>query len=99
MAIDRKRYLVAYDIRDDKRLRRVHKAMKGYGWPMQYSVFVCDLDAMELTAMRTDLGKLIHHANDSIAMIDLGEPGERGRRCFTFMGIAPELPHSGPVVI
>ena len=99
MAPGRKRYLVAYDIRDDKRLRRVHKTMKGYGWSMQYSVFVCDLDAMELTSMKTDLGRLIHHALDSIAVIDLGEPSERGRRCFTFMGIAPQIPEAGPVVL
>ena len=55
----RRRYLVAYDIREDKRLRRVHKTMKGYGWSLQYSVFICDLDTMELLAMRSDLGR--HH--------------------------------------
>ena len=27
----RRCYLVCYDIRDPKRLRRVHKTMKGYG--------------------------------------------------------------------
>ena len=95
----RKRYLVAYDIREDKRLRRVHKTMKGYGWALQYSVFVCDLDAMELLAMRTDLGETIHHALDSIAIVDLGPPDGRGSDCFHFMGVANRLPTSGPVII
>ena len=95
----RRRYLVAYDIREDKRLRRVHKTMKGYGWSLQYSVFICDLDSMELLAMRTDLGDIIHHALDSIAIVDLGAPGERGSECFQFMGLASRLPTSGPVVI
>lgn len=99
MAHGRQRYLVAYDIRDDKRLRRVHKTMKAYGWAMQYSVFLCDLDPMELTAMRLDLGQLIHHTVDSIAIIDLGPPADRGRRCFSFMGAAPDLPTSGPVIL
>ena len=95
----RKRYLVAYDIREDKRLRRVHKTMKGYGWSMQYSVFICDLDAMELLAMKTDLGEIIHHALDSIAIVDLGAPDERGSDCFRFMGVANRLPASGAVII
>ena len=95
----RKRYLVAYDIREDKRLRRVHKTMKGYGWALQYSVFVCDLDAMELLAMRTDLGEIIHYALDSIAIVDLGSPDGRGSDCFQFMGVANRLPTAGPVII
>ena len=60
MGSGRKRYLLAYDIRDSKRLRQVHKIMKSFGWPMQYSVFICDLDAMELTALRTELAATIH---------------------------------------
>ena len=90
---------MAYDIREDKRLRRVHKTMKGYGWSLQYSVFICDLDAMELLAMRTDLGDIIHHTLDSIAIVDLGAPAERGSECFQFMGVASRLPASGPVII
>ena len=95
----RKRYLVCYDIRDDKRLRRVHKTMKGYGWPLQYSVFICDLDRIELLGLRTDLGEVIHHALDSIAIVDLGDPSERGSECFQFMGAGTRLPTSGPVIV
>lgn len=95
----RKRYLVCYDIRDPGRLRRVHKKMKSFGWPMQYSIFVCDLDSMELFSLRTAIGSLIHHGMDSVAMIDCGDPKERGRACFEFLGPLPELPTSGPVVL
>jgi CRISPR-associated protein Cas2 len=99
MSRGRRRYLVAYDIREDKRLRRVHKTLKAYGWPMQYSVFLCDLDGIELMSMRMDLGALIQHREDSIAIVDLGEPAERGVQCFSFMGIAPDLPKVGPVIL
>lgn len=95
----RHRYLVAYDIREDRRLRAVHRTMKGYGWSMQYSVFVCDLDVMELLDMKTDIAAIIDHAADSIAVVDLGIPEERGRRCFDFMGVAPRLPTRGPVIL
>ncbi len=99
MAKGRKRYLVAYDIRNDRRLRLVHKTMQGYGWAMQYSVFICDLDFMELIGLRTDLGAIINHSTDSIAIIDLGKPEDRGSKCFSFMGQSNSLPTSGPVII
>ena len=99
MARGRKRYLVAYDIRDDKRLRRVYKTMQAYGWAMQYSVFICDLDAMELIELRTELGAIINYGEDSIAIIDLGHPEDRGSKCFSFMGQSNPLPTSGPVII
>lgn len=95
----RRRYLIAYDIRDDHRLRAVQRTMKGYGWRMQYSVFICDLDAIELLTLRADIDALINHTNDSIALIDLGKPDERGTACFEFMGAPPRLPTTGPLIL
>lgn len=95
----RRRYLVAYDIRESARLRKVHRTVKGFGWSMQYSVFVCDLDAMEMIDMKLQLAEIIDNWSDSIAIIDVGFPSERGRRNFDFLGQAPSLPRSGPVII
>ena len=99
MADHRRRFLVAYDIRDDRRLRKVHKLAKGFGWPMQYSVFICDLDGVERFALEGALCECIHQGLDSVAFIDLGDPSERGRQCFSFLGPAPKLPTTGPVII
>ena len=35
-------FLVAYDIRCPKRLRKVHREIKSQGMAIQYSVFLCD---------------------------------------------------------
>jgi CRISPR-associated protein Cas2 len=51
----RRRYLVAYDIREDRRLRNVATCMEGYGERIQYSVFVCDLSDQEAVLMRGDV--------------------------------------------
>ena len=76
--MSRRRYVVAYDIREPKRLREVHATMKRFGYPLQYSVFVCDLDAMEKIAMRQAVEQVMHLKADSLAVIDLGDAATRG---------------------
>lgn len=97
--MSRRRYLVAYDIREPKRLQRVHSAMKEFGYPLQYSVFVCDLDVGEKLRLRLVLGDLIHQGQDSVALVDLGETRARSTRRFEFMGVAPTLPQHGAHII
>ncbi len=99
MSGGRRRYLVAYDIREPRRLRQVHSAMKGFGYPLQYSVFVCDLDASEKILLCEAAGGLINHHEDSIAIIDLGDPGHRGIECFEFMGVVTPLPAMGSQIV
>lgn len=99
MSSGRIRHLVCYDIRDAKRLRRVHKTVKDFGWPMQYSVFICDLDSVELLMLKQEIADIIHHNKDSVAFINLGPPAHRGAECFDFMGLAVTLPTSGPTII
>ena len=44
----RRRYLVAYDIREDRWLRSAAACVEGHGERIQDSVFICDLsDAMD----------------------------------------------------
>ncbi|MDE0268050.1 MAG: CRISPR-associated endonuclease Cas2 [Acidimicrobiaceae bacterium] len=99
MAAGRTRYIVSYDISNPKRLRRVHKTVKAFGWSMQYSVFICDLDPIELLMLKQEIAEIIHHSEDSVAFINLGPPAHRGRECFEFMGQQTVLPTSGPTII
>lgn len=93
----RRRYLVAYDIRDDRRLRQVAGCMEGYGTRIQYSVFVCDLSDRERTLMRGELEVLMKLSEDSVMIIDLGAGGETSR--FLFLGHHEKLPSGGAVVV
>lgn len=95
MSDGRRRYLVAYDIRDPVRLRIIHDVVIGYGDPLQYSVFLCDLNESELIHLRADLGDEIDHRSDSIVIIDLGAPGAPGAAAFRFLGVRPVLPSGG----
>lgn len=93
----RRRFLIAYDIRDDKRLRAVAGCVEGYGARIQYSVFIGDLSVREKILMRGDIERLIKHTEDSVMIIDLG-PAEDVSR-FLFLGRREPLPRSGPVVV
>ena len=53
----RSTYLVCYDIHDDKRLRRVYKAMRDFGDHLQYSVFECQFTPIDLAKCRHVLGE------------------------------------------
>ena len=73
----RHRFIVCYDVRDPKRLRRTHQTMLGYGDPLQYSVFVCDLSAMERLLMERALQDACSLPDDVVHIIDIGPA--RGR--------------------
>lgn len=68
----RRRYLVAYDIADDRRREKVFDEMQGQGDRAQYSVFFCELTDRELVRLRTELRKLIHEEEDQVMILDLG---------------------------
>lgn len=91
---ERTRYLLAYDIRDRRRLRRVHQVAKTWGYPLQYSVFVCDLTRSELLMLKSDLLEEMSVVQDSVGIFDLGPPDGRGIRCVEFIGQNRDLPSS-----
>lgn len=95
----RRRYVVAYDIREEVRLRQVHGIVKSFGERLQYSVFLCDLTISEKITLKTQLRSVLDHQRDSIVFIDLGEAGVRGSSCFEFMGPSLPLPTDGPTIV
>lgn len=93
------RYIVSYDISDEKRLRRVHRTMKGYGDPLQYSVFRCDLSASERVLMIEALSKIINHREDQVMLVDIGPADGRGRWSIETIGRAPDLDRADRIAI
>ncbi|HEY8465249.1 MAG TPA: CRISPR-associated endonuclease Cas2 [Solirubrobacterales bacterium] len=90
----RTRYLLAYDVRDAARLRRVHQVAKTWGEPLQYSVFVCDLTRAELFWMKEELLDALDLKEDSVAIFDLGSPTGRAVKCVEFIGTRRALPEA-----
>lgn len=66
MSGQRLRYLLCYDIRDPKRLRRVHRTIRDWGFPIQFSVFEVELTIQERTGLVEALEGLIEASEDKI---------------------------------
>jgi len=77
---------VSYDVSEPKRLRRVHKLMKGYGIPLQYSVFQCDLSQSERILLIEALMPTINHREDQVMLINLGPTDGRGCESIEVIG-------------
>lgn len=95
----RRCYLVCYDIRDPKRLRRVHKVMKGYGEAWQYSIFFCVLKEIDRVRMQSDLEEQMNLRNDQILIIDMGADEDASREAAVSIGQPLPGPRTGMVVV
>ena len=82
----RRRYLVCYDIADDKRRDRTFRTCKNYGEHLQFSVFECDLNATELTALQRELTGVILKSEDQVLFVSLGPAEGRGERVIAALG-------------
>jgi CRISPR-associated protein Cas2 len=95
----RHRYIVAYDVSDAKRLRQTYKKMNGFGDPLQYSVFSCDLSDVELTLMKRAIGAIINHSEDRVMIVDIGPVEGRAVVAFDFLGVKLRVPAGTESVI
>ncbi len=92
--------LVTYDIRTDsregrRRLRQVAKACLDFGQRVQYSVFECELDPAQWTALRARLHDLIDPKADSLRFYMLGS---NWHRRVEHVGAKPAIDFDGPLI-
>jgi CRISPR-associated protein Cas2 len=64
-------YIVAYDISDPGRLRKVARCCEDFGYRKQKSVFLCRLSATDMVRMRTRLYDIVDLSLDQVLFIPL----------------------------
>jgi CRISPR-associated protein Cas2 len=64
-------WIVAYDISNDKRLRRVARTCEDFGQRRQFSVFLCRLTAADLVRLKSRLYDVINLQEDQVLFIPL----------------------------
>ncbi len=92
-------YVVSYDIMDQKRLYRVHRTMKGFGEPIHYSVFRCNLTPKGKVEMMAVLSDQIKHDEDRVMIVDLGPLEGRVEERIEFLGVCPEEREGKAIIV
>ncbi len=91
-------YLVAYDIADPKRWRRVFRLMEGFGQWLQLSVFQCRLTVQRHAELIALLDGIIHHDDDHVILVDVGMADQLAPRVVS-LGKAYEPLERAPVIV
>jgi CRISPR-associated protein Cas2 len=68
---ERRLYVIAYDISSDRRRRKVHKTLCGFGEWTQFSLFECYLTPKEHLTLRDKLDTLLDEDEDSVRFYPL----------------------------
>jgi CRISPR-associated protein Cas2 len=92
-------FLMTYDIMDPKRWQKVRRAMKGYGEPLQYSVFACELSDSQRVRMVTTLEELIRSDQDRVIIVDLGPAKGNAAERVSFLGRQEPLPERTATIV
>ena len=92
-------YLVAYDITEPKRWRKIYKILKNHGVALQYSVFRCSLLPEEQLVMVHKLLLVAHLREDKLLVADLGGRDTRGRDAIVIYGEAVPDITRGPIIL
>lgn len=91
-------YIVAYDIADAKRWRRVFKIMNGYGEWLQLSIFQCRLNRARHAELVALLDEIIRQHEDHLVIIDIG-PAEKVEPKVTSLGKTYKPVQRGPMIV
>jgi len=65
-------YIVCYDIRSNRRWRKVFKCLHGYGEWLQLSIFQCRLCKIRRIELEAELYQLTKHDEDHVLIMDMG---------------------------
>lgn len=91
MGSDKTRYVICYDIPDDKRRLKVAKCLDGFGDRIQYSVFEAVLDDALVDKLIGKLQKIIDDKEDQIRVYVLCASCARKTRRLGLVDPDPEV--------
>jgi len=72
--------------------------MKGYGDPVQYSVFVCKLNGSEIIMLKQDIGEAMNFSEDRLLIINTGAV-EKDTHNVEVIGMSLEKQMEGAIIV
>lgn len=99
MSDSARRYLIAYDVGDDKRRDKLAECLQSYGVRIQYSVFTVEAKPAKMDRMVQKLKSIIAAKEDSVIVCDLGPCEAADKRRILYLGQRAQTCGDGPMVI
>ncbi|PMC76074.1 MULTISPECIES: CRISPR-associated endonuclease Cas2 [unclassified Brachybacterium] len=99
MRADAHRYLIAYDVPDDRRRTRVARALEEFGDRVQYSVFVVDGSPGKMVRLRATLKGVLNAETDSILICDVGRVSALTDETFSFLGRERDITDHTAIIV
>lgn len=93
------RFLIAYDVQDDRRRNRLAKLLSAHGDRVQFSVFVVDARPARLTRLRDAMSDVIVAGRDSVLICDLGEARVARETRFAYLGLGRGTTPSDVIIV
>lgn len=90
-------YLLSYDVREPRRLQRLHRHLSKRGIPMQESVFFIRARHREIDHLRSEVDELIHRREDDVRIYPIGHPSAVWLHGFNAFAADPESAEAPPV--
>ena len=67
------KYLITYDIENDKKRKKISDELEAYGYRVNYSVFECELNQTKLKKLKDILDELVDKKYDSLRFYHICE--------------------------
>lgn len=98
MSDEKRAYLIAYDVVDDRRRTRIAKILSGYGERLQYSVFYCETRPARLIRIKEKVTAEMDDEEDSVLVVDCGMVAQ-AKRSMEFIGCHSYADVAVPTII
>ncbi|MFV2064151.1 MAG: CRISPR-associated endonuclease Cas2 [Chloroflexota bacterium] len=100
MSDDRtRRYVVAYDIPDDRRRQRVARKLESYGDRVQFSVFLVEVKPARFVRLRASLERLLQVEDDSLLIVDTGPTRGNADARLEFVGRGAQVIRDRAIIL
>lgn len=94
-----RRFVVAYDIVDDRRRSAVANILARHGDRIQYSVFIVDARESRMVRLKAKIGDVVDKSVDSVLICDLGPHHCVDSAGLEFIGQRRQPTSHGPLVL
>lgn len=98
MSNDARRFLVAYDISNDKRRIKLANLLQSYGYRLQYSLFQVDAKPAHMQRLMNKMKDAIKLSEDSVLVIDLGTVSSAKHGKMKRIGDSQDARPEGPMI-